>query len=181
MVVGRTAAGTGIAAQLAVTSDEAVVGFLVGVERAVAIAYDQAGSVLGSPAAVTTAAAFRAHHVAHAEALDALVAGAAPPRGPNREFLATLMASLQGITDQQAELAVLYSLEEQMAATYEWAVGRLAGPDALQQVAAILEVEGQHAVAIGILLSKTLDELVPPYQTDAGYLVPGDVGVTDLG
>ena len=175
---GRAPADT---VQPALTGDDAVVAYLTGLELAVRVVYADGASLLSSTAAEVTAKAFHAHHTAHVSALLGLLVGSSPSPGPNRALLANLAASMQVLTTEAGELALLYSLEEQMAATYHWALGRLTGAAALQAVAAILTVEGQHAVALGTLLSKTMADLVPSFQSDTGYLIPGDFGFADLG
>jgi hypothetical protein len=163
------------------TGDAGVLAFLIGVELAIAEVYADGASHVTSPDAIATSTAFHAHHRAHAAALTELLAGTAASPGPNRALLATLASSMQVLTDEAGELELLHSLEEELAATYHWAVGRLAGSDALQHAAAILSVEGQHAVALGTLLSKSMDDLVPSFQGETGYLVPADFGIDGLG
>jgi hypothetical protein len=158
-----------------------VLAYLLGVELALAVVYADGRSLVSSPTALAITKAFRAHHDRQASALVALLAGSAASPGPNRALLTNLAPSMQVLKDEQGELGLLYSLEEQMAATYHWALGRLSGPAALQEVAAILSVEGQHAVALGTLAGKAVDDLVPSFQSDTGYLVPADFGVSDLG
>jgi hypothetical protein len=172
---------TGTAAAPALSGDEAVVAYLVGLELAVATVYAEGASLLVSPASVSAAGAFHAHHTAHADALMALLTGTGASPGPNRDLLTNLAASLQVVTDENAELSLLYSLEEELAATYEWALGRLTTAPAQQETAAILTVEGQHAVALGTLLAKPLAQLIGSFQGVTGYLVPADFGITTLG
>ena len=171
----------GTTSAVVLSGDQAVIAYLVGLELAVANVYAGGASLLISPSAVAEAHAFRAHHQAHAASLTSLLAGTGFSPVANRALLDNLAASLQVLTNEQAELALLYSLEEQLAATYEWAMGRLVEPPTLQVAAAILTVEGQHAVALGTLLGKPLSELIGSFQGDTGYLVPADFGVVDLG
>jgi ferritin-like protein len=172
---------TGTASTAVLSGDLALLDYLVGLELAVATVYGEGARLLTSPAAVSAAAAFHAHHAAHAAALVALLAGSGASPGPNRDLLTNLAASLQVLTDENAELSLLYSLEEELAATYEWALGRLTGTPAQQEAAAILTVEGQHAVALGTFLDKPLSELIVSFQGVTGYLVPADFGITTLG
>ena len=116
-------------------------------------------------------AACAAHHRAHAAAL-ATLAGPSAATGPNAALLANLAPSLQVLQSEDDELGFLFSLEGQLAGTYEWAMSRFTAAPAVQQAATILPVECQHAVELGMLLSKPVSELVGVFQADDGYLDP---------
>jgi hypothetical protein len=154
------------------SGDDAVVAFLRSIELAGVRLYAAGAPFLVSPVAQTVADAFRAHHGAHSTDLAALGGGAGVVA--NQALLANMAPSMQTVTSEQDELALLYAFEEQLAATYQWAMGRLNNAATLGEAAAILPVECQHAVVLGTLLDKTRESLIAPFQTDVGYLNPDD-------
>jgi hypothetical protein len=155
----------------AAVADDELAAFLQSAELATVHLYEVGASLLTSPAAVRTTAACAAHHRAHAAAL-ATLAGPSAATGPNAALLANLAPSLQVLQSEDDELGFLFSLEGQLAGTYEWAMSRFTGAPAVQQAATILPVECQHAVELGMLLSKPVSELVGVFQADDGYLDP---------
>jgi len=159
----------------ALAGDDALVAFLRSVELAGVRLYAAAEPFLTTPAARAAVTAFSAHHAAHAAGL-AVVGGDTAVRA-NAALLANLSASMQTVRTEADELSLLYSFEEQVAATYQWVVGRLVAPSVLGEAATILPVEAEHAVVMGTLLSKPMDGLVPPFQTDTGYLNPDNFPV----
>ncbi len=152
--------------------DQDLLAFLATVELSLEHLYAGAGAFLRTAAAVQVAHVFAAHHRAHYGALAAMLGPSAPTR-PNQALLANLAPSLDVVTNEQGELAFLYAVEQQAAATGQYALGRLSGTAALELIGTILPVEAEHAVILGSLLGKAVDELVPAFQGNAGFL-PND-------
>jgi hypothetical protein len=157
------------------SGDDDLVAFLGSIELAAVHVYGGGARLLFTPAAIDASAAFGAHHSAHAAALARLGSGA--PVRANQALLSNMSASTQGLVTEQGQLQLLYTLEEQLAATYEWVLGRLATTPGLAEAAAILPVECQHAVVMGTLLDKPMDAIVPAFQGDSGFLAPNDFPV----
>jgi ferritin-like protein len=157
------------------TTDDALMGFLQGVELTMVRLYADAAAVLTTAEARAAAAAFRAHHAAHASAL-APWAGAHQATGPNQTLLANTAPSKEGIRTEQDELQFLAAMEEQVASTYQWAVGRLTLQGSVSVAAVILPVECQHAVVLGLLQGKPVDSLVPAFEPTTPFLNPDDLG-----
>jgi hypothetical protein len=152
-------------------ADDELAAFLQSAELATVHLYEVGAALITSPAAVRATAACAAHHRAHAAVL-ATLAGPSAATGPNAALLTNLAPSLQVLSSEADELGFLYSLESQLAGTYEWALSHFTGVPAVQQAATILPVECQHAVELGLLLSKPLSDLVGVFQADDGYLDP---------
>lgn len=157
------------------TTDDALMGFLQGVELTMVRLYGDASPLLTTAEARAAAADFRAHHAAHASAL-APWAGAHQASGPNQALLANTASSMQGVRTEGDELQFLAAMEEQLAATYQWAVGRLGLQGSVSIAAVILPVECQHAVILGLLQDKPMDGLVPAFQPTTPFLNPAALG-----
>jgi hypothetical protein len=71
-------------------------------------------------------------------------------------------------------VALAYGLENAAAATYIFALGVLNTEAAYNAVASVMPVEAQHAVALGLVLGKPLDEkgFLPAFETKDGALDP---------
>ena len=152
-------------------ADGALAAFLQSAELATVHLYETGAHLLTTPAAAQTAAVCAAHHRAHASAL-ATLAGPSAATGPNVALLTNLAPSLQLLSSEDDELGFLYSLEGQLAGTYEWAMSHFSAAPAVQQAATILPVECQHSVELGLLLSKPMADLVGVFQGQDGYLDP---------
>ena len=157
------------------SGDDALVAFLRSVELAGTRLYAAAVPFVVTPAGRAALTAFASHHAVHAAGL-ATVGGGTAVRA-NAALLANLSASMQTVRTEGDELSLLYSFEEQMAATYQWVAGRLVAPSVLGEAATILPVEAGHAVVLGTLLGKPMDGLIPPFQSDTGYLNPDNFPV----
>jgi hypothetical protein len=156
-------------------SEDALMAFLRSVELAMAQLYGELRHRLVSAPAGAAAEAFGAHHAAHAAAL-APWSGAQPPTGPNQALLANVAPSVESVRTEQDALQFLGAMEEQLASTYQWAVGRLTSSGAIAASAVILPAECQHAVILGNLQGKPLAALVPPFEGTAQFLNPADFG-----
>jgi len=152
-------------------ADDALAAFLQSAELAAVQLYEAGARLVTSAEAVRTVVACAAHHRAHATAL-ATLAGPSAVTAPNAALLTNLAPSLQLVRSEDDELGFLYALEGQLAGTYEWALTHFAGSPGVQHAATILPVECQHAVEIGMLLSKPLADLVGVFQGQDGYLDP---------
>lgn len=152
--------------------DEALARFAQSVELALVRAYDIGSAMLTAATAAATAATFRRHHVDHAAALGRLSVLEGVVGAPNRLLVAQLLTTLQAPRAERDVLAALFDLEDDAAATYQFALERLASADVVHEVAAILPVESQHAVVLGTLLGKQAREMIPPFQRRDGFFDP---------
>jgi hypothetical protein len=71
-------------------------------------------------------------------------------------------------------VALAYGLENAAAATYIFALGVLNSEAAFNAVASVMPVEAQHAIALGFVLGKPLDEkgFMPSFETTEAALDP---------
>jgi hypothetical protein len=97
---------------------------------------------------VATAARFRDHHQAHAQAYASLAAGKAKG-APNNTLVFTKTPAVQALTDEPSALSFLVTLENQMAETYAYGLSTLTSPDVYRRVITTLPVESEHAAVLG--------------------------------
>ena len=150
-------------------TDAELLAFAQSMELVLVRAYDTAGPLLVTPAAVEAAGTFAEHHRAHAAAM-AVASGGPPVAAPNRDLQAQTLAGITVAKTETQAIGALYELEEHAAATYQYVLEHLVSTAAIGQVAAVSPVEGQHAVVLGLLLHKEPKVLAPAFQThDGGY------------
>ena len=100
---------------------------------------------------VATAARFRDHHQAHAQAYAALAAGKAKG-APNATLLYAKAPAAAAAVDENSALSFLVALENQMAETYAYGLTLLTTPDIYRRVVTTLPVESEHAAVLGTIL-----------------------------
>jgi hypothetical protein len=151
--------------------DAAIVTFSAGVEFAAVAAYQvvvDSGRL--EPAVLKTAKTFQGHHRDHGRAFNTIIT--ATTERPSSKVLATFNPKLAAAKTQNALLEVAYTIEETLAATYLSALGALQDKTNAQATAAVLPVESQHAVVLGLVLKKKLTEYMPPFQNSELALDP---------
>lgn len=143
--------------------------FVAGLEIAVSDTYravlDQ-GSL--APEAADLVLVLSQHHDEHATALAAL--GLTPRAKVERN--ATLYAELNQTVLGADPLGAILAVEQSLVATHLASLGVLETTDSAAAVAAILPIEAEHAVVVGVAsgLSLTSPELLPSLETvDGGY------------
>lgn len=152
--------------------------FLVTVELAAVSVYGLAAVKASGPKSSSFARSFAAQHEGHATVW-ADVAGSNAVRRPNPRLLQAITAELAGAATPAGVLGVLQTLEDRMAATYQYALERLLSDTHLELAASIMPVECQHAVVFGTLAGKKLKELIPVnFQTPDAFLDPAAFPVT---
>lgn len=119
---------------------------------------------------VATAARFRDHHQAHAQAYASLAAGKAKG-APNSALIYVQTPALQGAADEATALTSLVALENQMAETYAYGLTLVSTPDVYDRMVTTLPVESEHAAVLGTIL-----QLGPPELFVTGPFENASVG-----
>lgn len=149
----------------------AMLDFLREFELALVGVYERAigGGLVTSTKGQAALNAFVAHHRAHADALAS--AGARTSR-PGEHLINALADRLGARGDETGVLAFIYDLETGSAATHLYASGIVEGRQAISRIADILPVESAHAVALGDILGRSADAVMPAFQTEEGRADP---------
>ncbi len=103
---------------------------------------------------------FVGHHREHAEAF-AELAGDRATRQPNGPLLEALAPRAEELGTQNAALTLAKDTENQIVATYAWALGQLADDAAATLVATILPAESAHAATLGEILGEGIEGAFP--------------------
>jgi len=151
--------------------------FAASVEYAAVEAYGAAADSgkVTTPAVGDAATLFADHHQQHGDAFAALVER--NDIAPNPGLLDMVGGQIADAADEAAVLEIAYGVENAAAATYLFALGVLDDVPASQTMASILPVEAQHAITLGFVLGKPLDDetLMPPFETTDAALDPADL------
>jgi len=165
----------------AALDDATIAAFAESLELAAVQAYAEAGAggKVQNPSAAAAAITFAGHHGDHAKAF-AAAAGAKATGKANPKLAQTVGDQLRAAQDEKAVLGIAFALENAAASTYLFALGALQDPKALQLTASILPVESQHAVVLGTVLGKTLDDkmYLPGFVTQDAKVDPAKFPVT---
>ncbi len=156
-------------------SDADIARFAAGAERAAVAAYGVAvdtGKL--NDIEVAVAELFADHHVQHAKSFESIIKS--DEIDPNATMVTEFGGQIEQAADDSAILEVAFQVENGAAATYLFALGALEDPTNAAATATILPVESMHAVALGTVLGKALDDdgMVPPFETDTAALSPDD-------
>jgi hypothetical protein len=150
--------------------------FAASVEYAAVAAYGAAADSgkVTTPAVVDAATLFADHHQQHGDAFSGLVQR--DDIAPNPGLLEAVGGQITDAADENAVLEIAYGVENAAAATYLFALGVLDDATAAQSMASILPVEAQHAITLGFVLGKPLDDetLMPPFETTDAALDPAE-------
>lgn len=128
-------------------------------ELAVVEAYAGIGELLSSGLAAV-AEGFVAHHREHAEAFAALAADRATGQA-NGALLEALTPQVEELGTQNAALLLAKNTENQVVATYVWALSQLADDAVASLVATILPAESAHAATLGQILGEGIEGTFP--------------------
>jgi hypothetical protein len=155
-------------------SDGDIATFAASVEFAAVAAYQAAAKsgLVKTKAVLDAATAFAGQHQQHGEAFKA--AGTNPKVVANKGVLDSITPQLTAAKTENDVVALAYGLENAAAATYIFALGVLGNEKAYNAVASVMPVEAQHAIALGFVLGKTLDDktFMPSFETQTGALDP---------
>jgi hypothetical protein len=158
----------------ATPSDGDIATFAASVEYAAVAAYQAAAKSgkIKNKAILDAATAFAGQHQQHGDAFKA--AGMNPNVAANKGVLDMVTPQLTAAKTENDVVALAYGLENAAAATYIFALGVLTSEGAYNAVASVMPVEAQHAVALGLVLGKPLDEkgFLPSFETKDGALDP---------
>jgi Ferritin-like domain len=150
--------------------------FAASVEYAAVAAYGAAAESgkVTTPAVGEAATLFADHHQQHGDGFAALVQR--DDIEPNPGLLEMVGGQIADAADEAAVLEIAYGVENAAAATYLFALGVLDDIPASQTMASILPVEAQHAITLGFVLGKPLDDetLMPAFETTDAALDPAD-------
>jgi hypothetical protein len=155
-------------------SDGDIATFAASVEFAAVAAYTAAAKsgLIKNKAVLEAATAFAGQHQQHGEAFKA--AGTNPNVVANKGVLDSITPQLTAAKTENDVVALAYGLENAAAATYIFALGVLNNEKAYNAVASVMPVEAQHAIALGFVLGKPLDDktFMPSFETQTGALDP---------
>ncbi|HVX19467.1 MAG TPA: ferritin-like domain-containing protein [Acidimicrobiales bacterium] len=151
-------------------TDYDLAGFAQSVELALVTLYDTAAAKAGAQASLVQS--FGQHHQDHADLFGGFfgAAGANPPDKPNAKVVSQFSGQVGA--GGAATLKALAQLEEIAAATWQWVLGEFDNSGGAKLFAAVLPVEAQHAVTLGLLTGGSTDTLVPVTQPDTDKLDP---------
>lgn len=128
-------------------------------ELAVVEAYGGIVDLLSNDLA-TVADGFVDHHREHAQGF-AELAGDRATGHANGPLLEALTPQVEALGTQNAALTLAKNTENQIVATYAWALSQLADDAAASRVATILPAESAHAAALGHILGEGFDGAFP--------------------
>jgi hypothetical protein len=155
-------------------SDGDIATFAASVEYAAEAANTAAAKsgLVKTKAVLEAATAFAGQHQQHGDAFKA--AGTNPNVVANTGVLDMVTPQLTAAKTENDVVALAYGLENAAAATYIFALGALTNDKAYNAVASVMPVEAQHAIALGFVLGKPLDDktFMPSFETQTGYLDP---------
>jgi hypothetical protein len=155
-------------------SEADLASFAASVEYAAVAAYQAAAKSgkVKTKAVLDAATAFAGQHQQHGDAFKA--AGTKPNVAANKGVLDMVTPQLTAAKTENDVVALAYGLENAAAATYIFALGVLSSETAYNAVASVMPVEAQHAVVLGLVLGKPLDDksFVPSFETKDGALDP---------
>jgi hypothetical protein len=155
-------------------SDGDIATFAASVEYAAVAAYQAAAKsgLIKNKAILDAATAFAGQHQQHGDAFKA--AGTNPNVMANKGVLDSVTPQLTAAKTENDVVALAYGLENAAAATYVFALGVLNNDKAYNAVASVLPVEAQHAIALGFVLGKPLDDktFLPSFESATGALDP---------
>lgn len=159
------------AAAKAPDAETALVMFAASLEFAVVATYQSVidSGKLGA-GATKTATRFQGHHRDHGRAFNAITLETTEK--PNAKIVAGFGPRVKAATDEKALLALAYTVEEDLAATYLSTLGVLQDKSNAGVVASILPIESQHAVVLAQVLNKPTGDYLPPFQNDKRALDP---------
>src|SRR5205807_8388295 len=128
--------------------------------------------LIKTPAILQAATTFAGQHQQHGDAFKA--AGTNPNVMANKGVLASVTPQLTAAKTETDVVALAYGLENAAAATYIFALGVLNNEKAYNAVASVMPVEAQHAIALGFVLGKPLDDktFMPSFEKTDGFLDP---------
>jgi len=155
-------------------SDGDIATFAASVEYAAVAAYQAAAKSgkVKTKAILDAATAFAGQHQQHGDAFKA--AGTNPNVAANKAVLEMVTPQLTAAKTENDVVALAYGLENAAAATYIFALGVLNTEPAYNAVASVMPVEAQHAIALGLVLGKPVDDkgFMPSFETKDGALDP---------
>lgn len=170
--------------------------FAQAVELAAVEAYAAAASSgkVTTPAVLAAATTFAGHHREHAAAF-----GRGSTSAPNAALLQQVGDQITAATSENAVIEIAYLVENAAASTYQLAIAEIARFDAFEPgpgtttttaapgvpaaqeaqeiFASILPIEASHAVVLGAVLGKHLDEedrkiMLPPFESASAAFDP---------
>lgn len=129
------------------TADSTLAAYLQSVELAIVGAYDEVLPLL-SEAERTVAALFQSHHREYAAALQE-IAGTAAVSVANPRLALVLAARLQTVSDERTALTFAFGVENQLTATYEFALTTVTSAALVQLVSTTIPIVAGHCAVLG--------------------------------
>ncbi len=154
-------------------ADIALVQFLQSISLA---AEDALKTAADTPGLATTLAeeirTFSRHHGTQATTLGTLLSEENNITTPNPKLLTQVDGQISGAGDQTALLNVLFTFEEELAATMLAAMGEAESFLVSGAVGSALAVVGQQAAALGSAAGKPIEDWLPAFGSTTGALTP---------
>ena len=115
---------------------------------------------------------FSRHHRDQAAAIGALLSATDAITTPNAKLLGEITSNADKATDQASLVAVLLTLEEDLAATMLDAIGKAESFVVSGAVATIQPIVAQQAAALGSANNAPIDQWLPAFGTTTGAFAP---------
>jgi hypothetical protein len=159
--------------EVALDADETTVQHLASVALAAAEAHRTGAEAEGlSESTVEVIRSFGGHHRSQAAALNGLIPEEALVEVPNETLLDEVTSALAGASGEEAVLAVLRDMSEQVVATHLAALESVEDQNVAAPIAAAMATVSQHAVVLAVLGGESAEAASPETQSTEGALTP---------
>jgi hypothetical protein len=146
---------------------------LASLDLAAAALYQQAiAKNLLDPGHTEAASSFGSHHADHAKRLNTALGSKAEVAEPNARLVSEFEARIAGVGDAKGLQALLFDLEQGLAATYQLSLEIFETKTAAANAASIQPVESQHAVVWGQSQDLPIATYVPGFQDTDDAFIP---------
>jgi hypothetical protein len=160
-------------------SDIALVKTAASLEALAVSVYQRAAAanLVKDPAALDTTTLFLSHHMAHQQALNAVLQTAEVPAitSPNGAVDKTFRQALAAAKTQDDVVDLLFTLEEAIAQTYLYATGVITKPEDRASLMTIAGVQARHRTLLGFVFGRqSIDDLFPTAFAKSDNPLPPD-------
>jgi hypothetical protein len=136
-----------------------------------------ADNLVKDPAALDATTLFFSHHMAHQQALNALLQAAEVPTitTPNAAVDKVFRPALASAKTQDDVVEMLFTLEDAIVQTYVYATGIVTQPEHRAALMAIAGVQSRHRTLLGLVFAKqNIDDLFPFSTSKSDNPLPPD-------
>jgi hypothetical protein len=114
---------------------------------------------------------FQTHHNAHAQSFNGM-AGPAVTGLANQTLLSTYQGQIDAASSEKDLLAVIFQLEQALAATYTAGLALIIGINPTALISSVLPIEARHAVVLGQALGLDVNTYSPTFESTTGAFTP---------